>query len=91
MDNTQRELHGALLDAEILADVYLIMTSGQSNLSLKEDSVEIVSGGAFKRELDPQRPRLRVIKANEAELQSHEARLEELEEKGVEGALWNRL
>ena len=34
VDNTQRELHGALLDAEILADVYLMMTGGQSSLSL---------------------------------------------------------
>ena len=34
VDNSQRDLHGALLDAEILADVYLIMTGGQTNLAL---------------------------------------------------------
>ena len=34
VDNTQRELHGALLDAEILADVYLMMTGGQSSFAL---------------------------------------------------------
>ena len=38
VDNTLRDLHGALLDAEILADVYLVMTSGQSSLSLREES-----------------------------------------------------
>ena len=36
INNSHRDLHGALLDAEILADVYLAMTSGQSSLSLKE-------------------------------------------------------
>ena len=38
VDNSQRELHGALLDAEILADVYLLMTGGQGSLSLGEES-----------------------------------------------------
>ena len=42
VDNTQRELHGALLDAEILADVYLMMTSGQSSLSLQDESEEVL-------------------------------------------------
>ena len=42
IDNTQRQLHGALLDAEILADVYLTMTSGQSSLLLKEDADEVM-------------------------------------------------
>ena len=91
VDNTQRELHGALLDAEILADVYLIMTSGQSSLSLKEESVEIVSGKSIKRELDPNREPLTVLKASSDELKLHQARLEELEQKGADGALWNRI
>ncbi|MCG8415046.1 MAG: DNA polymerase III subunit epsilon [Pseudomonadales bacterium] len=91
VDNTQRELHGALLDAEILADVYLIMTSGQSSLSLKEEHVEIVSSSAGKRSLDPNRPALRVIHAAEDELDLHRQRLEELDEKCEQGALWNSL
>ena len=38
VDNSQRDLHGALLDAEILADVYLVMTGGQVNLNINEQS-----------------------------------------------------
>ena len=38
VDNSQRDLHGALLDSEILADVYLLMTGGQASLSLDSDS-----------------------------------------------------
>lgn len=91
VDNTQRELHGALLDAEILADVYLIMTSGQSSLSLKEESVEIVSGTTGRREFDPNRPPLTVVAASEEEVEVHQKRLDELEEKAANGALWNRL
>ena len=91
VDNTQRELHGALLDAEILADVYLIMTSGQSSLSLKEESVEIVAGGSIKRELDPDRAPLKVVRASSEELELHEARLKELDENSPDGSLWNRV
>lgn len=40
IDNSKRTLHGALLDAEILADVYLMMTGGQTNLFDEEESVE---------------------------------------------------
>ena len=38
VDNSQRDLHGALLDAEILADVYLVMTGGQVNLNINDQS-----------------------------------------------------
>ena len=38
VDNSQRDLHGALLDAEILADVYLLMTGGQVNLNISDQS-----------------------------------------------------
>src|SRR5690606_5708740 len=40
VDNSQRELHGALLDAEILADVYLAMSGGQTDLSLGSDDAD---------------------------------------------------
>ena len=43
VDNSQRELHGALLDAEILADVYLLMSGGQSDLSLGSEEAEDVA------------------------------------------------
>jgi DNA polymerase-3 subunit epsilon len=90
VDNTQRELHGALLDAEILADVYLIMTSGQSSLSLKEESDE-QGQGIQLRELDPNRPPLRIIKANDSELAAHQERLEEIARASGDSCLWLEL
>ncbi len=90
VDNTQRELHGALLDAEILADVYLLMTSGQSSLSLKDESEES-NQGVQVRKLDPDRPPLRVIKANQAELAAHQERLDEIARASGDACLWQEL
>lgn len=76
VDNSQRVLHGALLDAEILADVYLRMTGGQTALALDG---EAAAGGAgvegTLRRLDAARPRLRVIRASAEERDRHRARL----------------
>jgi DNA polymerase-3 subunit epsilon len=76
IDNSQRELHGALLDAEILSDVYLAMTGGQTALLL-----DGFSGGSDGAELEirrvaSERPVLRVIAAGEQELQAHNERLD---------------
>lgn len=87
IDNSHRELHGALLDAEILADVYLRMTGGQSALSLHGDE-EANEGGAEEIvRLTQSRPALRVIRASEAELAEHEARLDAIQ-KGAGQVLW---
>lgn len=88
VDNTQRDLHGALLDAEILADVYLVMTSGQSSLSLREESTEDASSRTRVRELDPNRPPLLVVEPTEAELADHQRRLQEIAESSADGCLW---
>jgi len=82
VDNSQRELHGALLDAEILADVYLLMTGGQTNLLLSAEDSQ--SGGGANtdtaiRRLDANRPALKIIKANAQELAEHELRLQEID------------
>lgn len=82
VDNSSRELHGALLDAEILADVYLAMTGGQTTLHLSEDAEGTGEGGANEsriRPLSPQRRRLPVIQPTEAELAAHRALLAALE------------
>ncbi|KXI22409.1 DNA polymerase III subunit epsilon [Photobacterium sanguinicancri] len=76
IDNSHRTLHGALLDAEILADVYLMMTGGQTTLALSadgsnEDGVE----KAIKR-LASGRKTLKVIRASADELKAHELRLD---------------
>lgn len=88
VDNTQRELHGALLDAEILADVYLMMTGGQSSLSLGyEESVQQDRGVAAQK-LESRRKPLKVIRATTEEMAAHEARLQEIDEKADNGCLW---
>ncbi len=91
VDNTQRDLHGALLDAEILADVYLVMTSGQSSLSLREEPKERASAGKLRRTLDANRAPLRVISATPEELSNHEKRLDQLDKESESGSLWRKL
>jgi DNA polymerase-3 subunit epsilon len=89
VDNTQRELHGALLDAEILADVYLMMTGGQSSLSLGglEDNDQQVAGMELQKLSGTRKP-LNIIRANDEELAAHEARLKEIDDKAEQGCLW---
>jgi len=72
VDNSARELHGALLDARILADVYLAMTGGQASLVLGAElpDGEDQSSETLQR-LSSDRPPLKVILANETELQAH--------------------
>jgi DNA polymerase-3 subunit epsilon len=76
VDNSQRVLHGALLDAEILADVYLRMTGGQTALALDGEPAAGAEGveGTLRR-LDAGRPRLRVIRASAPERERHRERL----------------
>ena len=79
VDNSQRDLHGALLDAEILADVYLVMTGGQVNLNINEQSGPDEGASSRSnaiRRLDSSRSSLKVIKATDAELASHNKKLE---------------
>lgn len=74
IDNSHRELHGALLDAEILADVYLLMTGGQASL-LDETDTLTDSGQQTIVRLSADRPRLKVITCSEQERQDHLQRL----------------
>jgi DNA polymerase-3 subunit epsilon len=87
VDNSQRQLHGALLDAEILADVYLLLTGGQVTLGLEQE-VNDQKRRKIQVELDSNRARLKVIKANEQELIAHENKLNHLNEKSEVGAVW---
>lgn len=88
VDNTQRELHGALLDAEILADVYLVMTSGQSSLSLQDEHAAVGSNSVRERKFDGSRPALRVISASSGELEAHSERLQAIDKDSEQGCLW---
>jgi DNA polymerase-3 subunit epsilon len=88
VDNSSRDLHGALLDAEILADVYLAMTGGQTTLSLSAEDSDQAGGTADIRRLDNSRPPLRVIAASADELLAHEARLAAIDKASGQQCLW---
>lgn len=91
VDNTQRQLHGALLDAEILADVYLVMTSGQSSLLLAEDEAEGSKRRRKTRKLAKEREQIAVVLAEEGEIKAHQERLAEIAESSEDGCLWLQL
>ncbi len=89
IDNTKRELHGALLDSEILADVYLAMTGGQCNLSLDsgDDNTEAAAATDIQR-LTPDRAPLKVIAATASELEAHDKQLQLIGKKSGGQAIW---
>lgn len=86
IDNANRTLHGALLDSEILADVYLAMTGGQTALSLHEEYEGNASGNFVQ--LDVNRPKLKVLKATDDELMRHQQKLEAISKKFGETISW---
>ncbi len=93
ISNAHREFHGALLDAELLGDVYLAMTTGQSTLMLETSGTgqadgEVGTGGAA-----PTRPagqKLTVLAADEGEMHEHEAYLDQLDKACGRICLWRQ-
>lgn len=79
VDNSQRDLHGALLDSEILADVYLLMTGGQTALMLSADEQAGSEGLARVNHVSSERRALKVIRASEEELIAHQETLQQLQ------------
>lgn len=88
IDNSHRDLHGALLDAEILADVYLIMTGGQASLLDESEEVQTSEQQRIVR-LSADRPKLKVIECSTEELIDHQQRLEKIA-KASGNCLWLR-
>ena len=88
VDNSQRELHGALLDSEILADVYLLMTGGQVTLGLGEEESGSEEEGAGIRRLSSDRAKLKIIKAADEEIDRHNQFLTKQKEGSGVAALW---
>jgi len=92
IDNSQRTLHGALLDAEILADVYLSMTGGQTSFLFEGDAK---STSARKKDStassDPNRESTIVINANSQEIAAHLKWLELINKEASDGCLWYEL
>ncbi|MCJ8206574.1 DNA polymerase III subunit epsilon [Pseudomonas sp. RGM2987] len=96
VDNSGRELHGALLDSEILADVYLAMTGGQTSLSLAGNASDGAGEGSGSqvtqiRRLPADRQPSRIIRASESDLAEHAARLEAIAKSAGAPALWTQL
>ena len=88
IDNSHRTLHGALLDAEILADVYLLMTGGQTKLNLASENSENENNQDTSiRRLESNRPALNIVRATAEDLALHEARLDLVQKKGG-SCLW---
>lgn len=89
VDNSSRTLHGALLDAEILADVYLAMTGGQVDLGLSLESVtsSVDADEGFEH---AEHPALFVLKASAEELDLHQARLQDIEKQSGQ-CLWTQI
>lgn len=88
IDNSHRDLHGALLDAEILADVYLMMTGGQTALTLGGEEEEGGITGASIKRLPSDRPQLKVVRATAEEIQEHEERLQVIEKSSGGNCVW---
>ena len=88
IDNSNRQLHGALLDSEILADVYLAMTGGQTKLTLDnadgsgEGNVEAIN------KISGERRPLKILTASESEIKAHEAYLDMLDKKAGGNVIW---
>jgi len=91
VDHSGRQLHGALLDAEILADVYLVMTGGQVTLDLASGTAAeaVRREGAARRAAT--RPALPVLRASAQELEAHERRLDVVNDASGGNCVWRRL
>lgn len=81
INNAHRTLHGALLDAELLAEVYLAMTRGQESLSMDLDDSDIANLPGLATTNGERRP-IRIIRASTEELEGHERVLQEIVKKG---------
>ena len=91
VDNAHRTLHGALLDAELLAEVYLSMTAGQGDLGLSHapSAAPTAASGASLAVAGALRHR--VLLASPEEVLAHEARLQQIAKKAAGGAVWRAL
>lgn len=85
IDNSSRTLHGALLDAELLAEVYLAMTRGQESLLMEMDAI---APSGLHTGLAAQHLSLRVVRASAVELAEHERVLAEIGKESRGNCIW---
>lgn len=88
VDNTHRELHGGLLDAQLLAEVYLGMTTGQVAMDLGFDAMSQADSEPTHETVLASRPL--VLRADDAERAAHEARLDALDKSAETACVWRR-
>ena len=92
IDNSARELHGALLDAEILADVYLAMTGGQAELVLGGAGEAAAAASTSHHARRAGRAgSIPVVRASREEIEAHARQLVRIDEKSGGRCLWLRL
>ena len=91
VDNSQRTLHGALLDAEILVDVYLAMTGGQASLSLDSGAADLAQAQQTSRALHAGRARLSVPSPTPEESAAHQERLAAIDKASGGRCVWKQL
>jgi DNA polymerase-3 subunit epsilon len=87
VDNSNRQLHGAVLDAEILAEVYLAMTGGQVSLLVQQNNAQSNGDSVIKR-ISSNRAALTVIAPTDEELEAHEQRLAAIDKASGGKCLW---
>ena len=92
IEHFDRELHGALLDSKILAEVYLLLTGGQTALALGSEGDGMDEDGvSHPRPVDASSLVLKVIPASDDELSAHAAFIEMLDKKSGGQCLWKQL
>lgn len=91
VDNTHRDFHGALLDAQLLADVYLAMTGGQGALSFDAEAGRGPDGPGVHRHVDRAGIELTVVRATSEELEGHQRQLDLIDAASPEGAIWRKI
>jgi len=89
IDNAHRSLHGALLDTELLAEVYFAMTRGQKSLPGWDDTIKARQPAVLS--LDASRPKLRVLQASAEELAEHAQQLSNINKAAKGACLWLQL
>ena len=88
VDNSQRDLHGALLDAQILLDVYLQMTGGQTDLTFHSVATSHGVKGKSEQYINNKHKKLVVIEPTENELAEHRMLLESIKDKNKGKCIW---
>ena len=88
VDNSGRDFHGALLDAQLLAEVYLAMTGGQAALLLDDSSETGRSGNGKSQRIDRDGLHLKVIHASQEELREHQQRIEAIDKISGGKCVW---